>query len=498
MYKNRLLILVCFFLIAINNLKADQGDLEKLYRAISKELNIGTYEDFKAKMQTAADRKRFYEMISEQYDLGTYEIYEKRLSYLCKDSLNSDFLIREYYLKLKGLLLDYVATANSGKYKSWDEVYAKFPEFSGYDQQVLTDYVATANSGKYKSIDEVNAKFPEFFNTPYSKRDSIKLVRQAVYLDMIQELAGISFEKFIENLSKDENVRRSVYRDMRFAEESMSYERFLNKMGLDYKRQLWEDLNKKRFYTKSFQEFENQFSTPDKLQALFDKLVDGDYFKGSYLDFIERYFSDIGNTIYTFLKANNLTVKNEKEFVEEYAQNTDKQKMLYNFFQENDLTTLDEESFFRKYCPEWTIVDDGLITKDKEVNHNDLLVNVNWKIIVWIVIGLTMIALIWYSFKTGVFRKIFNYLSDVFQKNAIWIRKNRKRIGISLALILSIAIVTNPSVDTFKSFLRSKGYPKNKIENLAGRYANFYLFSVYKYQEESYLGFFGNFVKKGN
>ena len=62
----------------------------------------------------------------------------------------------------KKILEDYVATANSGKYATLEEVNAKFPELKGYDPKLLEDYVATANSGKYNSIDEVNAKFPEF------------------------------------------------------------------------------------------------------------------------------------------------------------------------------------------------------------------------------------------------------------------------------------------------------------------------------------------------
>ena len=64
------------------------------------------------------------------------------------------------------LLKDYVATANSGKYQSNDEVYSKFPEFSDVDPQVLNDYVATANSGKYESVDKLNEKFPEFSTPP--------------------------------------------------------------------------------------------------------------------------------------------------------------------------------------------------------------------------------------------------------------------------------------------------------------------------------------------
>lgn len=56
----------------------------------------------------------------------------------------------------------YVLTANSGKYKTWDEINSKFPELKGYDSKVLQEYVTTANSGKYKSWDDINAKFPEF------------------------------------------------------------------------------------------------------------------------------------------------------------------------------------------------------------------------------------------------------------------------------------------------------------------------------------------------
>lgn len=64
--------------------------------------------------------------------------------------------------KLLQALQDYVATANSGKYKTVKELNSKFPELKGYDAQVLQDYVATANSGKYKTVDELNSKFPEF------------------------------------------------------------------------------------------------------------------------------------------------------------------------------------------------------------------------------------------------------------------------------------------------------------------------------------------------
>ena len=71
---------------------------------------------------------------------------------------------------IKQSLQDYVATANSGKYKNWDEINSKFPEFNDFDKKVLQDYVATANSGKYKSYDEINSKFPELGLTQAVKK----------------------------------------------------------------------------------------------------------------------------------------------------------------------------------------------------------------------------------------------------------------------------------------------------------------------------------------
>lgn len=71
---------------------------------------------------------------------------------------------------LKQSLRDFVATSNSGKYKSEDELLSKFPEFGSYDKKSLRDFVATSNSGKYKSEDELLSKFPEF-GTPKKKKN---------------------------------------------------------------------------------------------------------------------------------------------------------------------------------------------------------------------------------------------------------------------------------------------------------------------------------------
>ncbi len=71
---------------------------------------------------------------------------------------------------IKQSLRDFVATSNSGKYKTEEELMSKFPELKGYNVNSLRDYVATANSGKYNNEDEINAKFPELFSEDVKKK----------------------------------------------------------------------------------------------------------------------------------------------------------------------------------------------------------------------------------------------------------------------------------------------------------------------------------------
>jgi hypothetical protein len=44
-----------------------------LYDAVSKNYDLGTYEEFKVKLQNPEKRKAFYEGVGNEYSLGTYE-----------------------------------------------------------------------------------------------------------------------------------------------------------------------------------------------------------------------------------------------------------------------------------------------------------------------------------------------------------------------------------------------------------------------------------------
>jgi len=92
---------------------------------------------------------------------------------------------------LKQSLKDFVATSNSGKYNTEEELMSKFPELKGYDIQSLKDFVATSNSGKYSTEDEIFSKFPEF---GFTSEETLKKKRVRYY--------GITFGKYFFGFAK--------------------------------------------------------------------------------------------------------------------------------------------------------------------------------------------------------------------------------------------------------------------------------------------------------
>ena len=104
-------------------------------------------------------------------------------------------------VKNKSILEEYVATANSGKYGSWEEINAKFPELKGYKPEVLEEYVATANSGKYNSWDEINNLFPEFSSpqTAQPKWQQVGVEEMKAKSKSYPEFVpGINFDNYTE------------------------------------------------------------------------------------------------------------------------------------------------------------------------------------------------------------------------------------------------------------------------------------------------------------
>lgn len=58
----------------------DNQALKSLFDKVDAKFDIGTFEEFKGKMQTTEQRKKFFDKVSEKFDIGTFEDMEKRLS----------------------------------------------------------------------------------------------------------------------------------------------------------------------------------------------------------------------------------------------------------------------------------------------------------------------------------------------------------------------------------------------------------------------------------
>lgn len=80
----------------------DEKELQALYNAMSKTLDIGGYDQFKAKMQTTDDRKRFYDVVGQNgFDLGNYSEYENRIAGVKKKKIQAFYLkVLPYFQEL--------------------------------------------------------------------------------------------------------------------------------------------------------------------------------------------------------------------------------------------------------------------------------------------------------------------------------------------------------------------------------------------------------------
>jgi len=61
-------------------LQPSQDKSKVLYDAVSKDYNVGTYDEFKTKLQSPEKRKAFYEGVGSEYSLGTYEEFDAKIA----------------------------------------------------------------------------------------------------------------------------------------------------------------------------------------------------------------------------------------------------------------------------------------------------------------------------------------------------------------------------------------------------------------------------------
>ena len=56
-----------------------QDKTKLLYDAVSKDYNIGTYDDFSKKLQDSSKRKAFYDGVGTEYNLGTFDDFSAKI-----------------------------------------------------------------------------------------------------------------------------------------------------------------------------------------------------------------------------------------------------------------------------------------------------------------------------------------------------------------------------------------------------------------------------------
>jgi hypothetical protein len=57
---------------------------QKLYSALSSSFDLGSQEEFNAKMDNPESRKKLYSAVSSKFDLGSFEEFESKVSPLKK------------------------------------------------------------------------------------------------------------------------------------------------------------------------------------------------------------------------------------------------------------------------------------------------------------------------------------------------------------------------------------------------------------------------------
>ena len=64
-----------------------QDKIKVLYDAVSKDYNLGTYDEFTQKLQDPTKRKAFYDGVGSEYQLGTYDEFDAKIAPSKKKSI---------------------------------------------------------------------------------------------------------------------------------------------------------------------------------------------------------------------------------------------------------------------------------------------------------------------------------------------------------------------------------------------------------------------------
>ena len=92
------------------------------------------------------------------------------------------------------------------------------------------------------------------------------------------------------------------------------------------KKKLWDYMTKKRLYTKSYEDFDTQFSTPEKVSKLYNFLTEKKQYTKTEDDFVNQFFEDVKKKrTYTTTTEHSTTNTRNKSYRNYYSK-------VYNCF----------------------------------------------------------------------------------------------------------------------------------------------------------------------
>lgn len=149
----------------------------------------------------------------------------------------------------------------------------------------------------------------------------------------------------IENFDRTIKKRQKTADSLTIADSLSKIENNL-RLIKNPKYKLWQKLNKSSYYTKSYDEFNNQFSNPESIGKLYNALHDSSYYTKSQDAFNQQYFFDIPSSdklelLYNKLKENQTIKGLPKDYntFKTVMQDPVKARDMYNALLNNETVT---------------------------------------------------------------------------------------------------------------------------------------------------------------
>ena len=216
-----------------------------LYDALSGEYDLGTYEDFSAKLNDESKRKALYDAAGQDYDLGTYEEYSSKLGFNTNANAEDSFPIfddepqgvpmpenaEENSRKLRGLWANFKESSKglwAGIKGYAGEQLNMFTGSSREEQAALNDIERLEEQGvdviQYLA-DKEDAEFQESYGMSkdefmaLDKKERKKLVRQAskIMLDQQTMMSDAELKEQRRQQTNQQAVEDAFYKALEMA-----------------------------------------------------------------------------------------------------------------------------------------------------------------------------------------------------------------------------------------------------------------------------------------